>query len=390
MGDFNEMKIAHLCFAYGVSHGGIATYVDRIVHKLSERGISNTVFTISPPSYNEREYGVSADSEISVYEYKPLFRVISASFSSQLTYRMLQSFDDFDIIHLHYPFVLYDWMTYFIKKRSRSRLKMITTYHNDIATQGRIGGILGNAYNMMLGKMALLASDKILATTYSYAKTSLILKNYMDKVDVLPLPVDTDYFRPKIVSKKDVFDVRNEKKTVLFVGTLDPANFYKKGISYLIQALKHTDDETLLVFVGYICPEALNLIKKQSIKIEVNNKILLLGSVSEEILSAVYNASDLLILPSIHRIESFGMPLLEAMACEKPVITTDIPGPSDVVRDIGGGVIIPRKDPIAIADAINKIINGTCNFDFDRTLEVIHNRYSMEHHIDILCKMYAD
>ncbi|MHC1595083.1 MAG: glycosyltransferase, partial [Methanotrichaceae archaeon] len=72
-----------------------------------------------------------------------------------------------------------------------------------------------------------------------------------------------------------------------------------------------------------------------------------------------YNRSDLFILPSISaEQEGFGMVLLEAMACGKPVINTDIVGVAKNLMEDGAGIIVERKDARGLAEAILYILQN--------------------------------
>ncbi|MFC1682145.1 glycosyltransferase family 4 protein, partial [Nanoarchaeota archaeon] len=70
------------------------------------------------------------------------------------------------------------------------------------------------------------------------------------------------------------------------------------------------------------------------------------------------NKSKILILPSTSNAESFGMVLIESMTCKKPVIGSNIGGIPYVIDDGKNGLLVPPKNPQALADAIIKILNN--------------------------------
>ena len=71
----------------------------------------------------------------------------------------------------------------------------------------------------------------------------------------------------------------------------------------------------------------------------------------KEILPAI----DILVIPSL--LEGFPMITLEAMAMAKPIIATDIDGITEQITDGVNGILVPPKDPSALAMAIIKVIN---------------------------------
>ena len=81
------------------------------------------------------------------------------------------------------------------------------------------------------------------------------------------------------------------------------------------------------------------------------------GKVDQDKLVQCYRAADFLVLPSVSRMECFGIVLVEAMACGLPVITTNIPGPSDVVEAGINGFKVQPKDPDALAKTIRLLLS---------------------------------
>jgi glycosyltransferase involved in cell wall biosynthesis len=81
----------------------------------------------------------------------------------------------------------------------------------------------------------------------------------------------------------------------------------------------------------------------------VERHIHLLGYLTDEELINLYRASDALLFPT--RYEGFGLPLLEAMAAECPLIATDIPVVREIVRDGENGLLMPYNDAAALARA---------------------------------------
>jgi glycosyltransferase involved in cell wall biosynthesis len=75
------------------------------------------------------------------------------------------------------------------------------------------------------------------------------------------------------------------------------------------------------------------------------------------------NACDLLVLPSLS--EGFGVALVEALACGKPVVATRCGGPEDIVN-ADTGILVPPRDEIALAEALREILSGERQFDPQR------------------------
>lgn len=89
----------------------------------------------------------------------------------------------------------------------------------------------------------------------------------------------------------------------------------------------------------------------------VRENIIFPGRVNFDELVGLYYVSDVYVHPSINDQETFGIALIEAMVCGKPVVATAVGGPKEIIE--GGdnvGILIPPKDPYAIADAIIELL----------------------------------
>ena len=88
-------------------------------------------------------------------------------------------------------------------------------------------------------------------------------------------------------------------------------------------------------------------------------KITFAGAVSEELLPAYYHLCDVFCLPSIYRSEAFGVSQIEAMACGKPVVSTQLDsGVPFVNMHRKTGIIVPPKDSNALAEALNELLSN--------------------------------
>jgi glycosyltransferase involved in cell wall biosynthesis len=73
-------------------------------------------------------------------------------------------------------------------------------------------------------------------------------------------------------------------------------------------------------------------------------------------MAAIYSTAHVVCLPSYRE----GLPkvLIEAAACGKPIVTTDVPGCREVVRDGDNGLLVPVRDSKSLADAILRLIEN--------------------------------
>jgi len=98
-------------------------------------------------------------------------------------------------------------------------------------------------------------------------------------------------------------------------------------------------------------------IRRMAEGLGVASRVRFYGEVDESRLRILLHAADIFVLPSIDRCETFGIGQLEAMACSKPVISTDLPtGVRSVNRHGITGLVVPPGQDDALAGAINTLI----------------------------------
>ena len=182
------------------------------------------------------------------------------------------------------------------------------------------------------------------------------LKKFGFNLSLASAGIDTDYFMP--VEATEMRDELNlvGRKVALFVGRLEEA----KGVNLLLGAAQYLPDDWCLVFIG-------NPTTKIP-KIQDSEKIRYIGPVPHEKLVEYYNAADLFCLPSWT--ECFPLTVLEALACGKPVVATDVGDIKKMIKPPAGGRIC-KFNPRDIA---SKIIEADMNADSNafRTLALRH------------------
>jgi glycosyltransferase involved in cell wall biosynthesis len=136
---------------------------------------------------------------------------------------------------------------------------------------------------------------------------------------------------------------------ILFVGGLEP----KKNVTNLLLAYKKISEflPHKLVFVGFNrwkYSKDLRLVDQLGIR----DRVVFTGFVPDEDIPALYNLADLFVFPSFY--EGFGMPVLEAMACGCPVVTTKTGCSPEVAGD--AALLVNPYDPEEIAESVKKIL----------------------------------
>ncbi|HSL90280.1 MAG TPA: glycosyltransferase family 4 protein, partial [Ignavibacteriaceae bacterium] len=98
---------------------------------------------------------------------------------------------------------------------------------------------------------------------------------------------------------------------------------------------------------------------KQLVKeLNVENDTLFTGFIDQNSVHEYQNMLDISVSVSIDDSESFGVAIIEASACEKPVVVSNMGGLPEVVEDGKTGFVVESKNPEMIVDAISKLIEN--------------------------------
>jgi len=139
------------------------------------------------------------------------------------------------------------------------------------------------------------------------------------------------------------------EKFILWVGQLYPP----KNFGNILRALALIRDKIphKLVVVGEERWKSQGDIKLID-ELQLGDRIQFTGWVTHDGLPAIYNKAELFVFPSLY--EGFGIPLLEAMACGCPVLTSKTGSPPEVVN--GAALLVDPQDPNEIAEGIIRIL----------------------------------
>ena len=186
---------------------------------------------------------------------------------------------------------------------------------------------------------------------------------------------------------------------MIHIGTIKPIE-EKYGIIYIIEAAKILiDNNKDKKFKFYLIGQSNDFQHYQKLVDEnnLNAHFEITGRIPFDEISKYHNLLDIFLNVSIDDSESFGVAAVEAMACEKPVIVSNVGGLMEVINHGEFGLIVPRKDAHAIAEAIEKVISqpeyfvqmGTKarkhvleNYDWESNLQLMIEKYNKFTHLN--------
>jgi len=338
------MKIMVVAPYFPPHIGGAENYAYNIAKGLKEEYGWEIVAITS--NHEKRERKEEIIDGIKIYRLPFWFKISNTPVNPMWLFsiRRILREEQPDIINAHSPVPFISDITSLIADKT----PLIITYHSgSMIKPSSIWNPLIFLYELLFLPMIFRKSQKIICYSPDFMRRNLNV--YKDKVNYIPPGVDTKEF--KLSKKRSTNDV-------LFVGRIEKNSDWK-GISYLLEAIsivKQIKPEISLRLVGP--GDRVDYFKMYAQKLGINKNVKFVGSKINSGLSLEYQQSKVIVLPSIMQSESFGIILIEAMACRKPVIGSNVGGIPYVIDNNENGLLVPPKDPEALAKAIIKILKN--------------------------------
>lgn len=245
-------------------------------------------------------------------------------------------------------------------------MPLIVTLHDIIYLEGisifKKGGTwyqkFGNMYRRYVVPIVVKKSDKII--TVSKFERNRIKEFFglpqLDQSLVAIYNGVTEHFAP-VTDKAELKRVKEKYKLpdryFFFLGNTDPKKNTPGVLKAFSDYLKKTKEDVYLVMLDYE-KQSLNNILNDINAPELIDRIILTGYVINSDLPSIYNQCEIFLYPSLR--ESFGIPMLEAMRCGVPVITSN----TSSMPEVSGGAayIVDPYKPEEITNAIIEINNN--------------------------------
>ncbi len=342
------MRIAHLTATFPPYPGGAGNTAFRFAREQAARGHRVEVFT-APAAGAAPDPGAAI-----VHRIEPAFAIGNAPLIPSLA-----QIGGFDVVHLHYPFIFGSELTLLSRLRRRSRSQaLLVHYKTRLVGKGPRGALFG-AYEHTVAPTLIRAADRVCVLSADHADSVSYLRRAgeRDSAKLIEMPngVDAEIFSPgpDRSGLRQRLGIVPEATVAAFVATLDLAHHFKR-LEIAIEALARLGDAQVeLVVAGG--GELLEGFRSRAADAGVGDRVHFLGAVPHAELPDVLRAADLFLLTT-EPPESFGIVLIEAMACGLPAIATDYPGVRAVIDEGVNGTLVPRGDPGAVAAALAGLV----------------------------------
>ncbi|MGK0639290.1 glycosyltransferase family 4 protein [Schleiferia thermophila] len=212
----------------------------------------------------------------------------------------------------------------------------------------------GNMYRRWVVKTAIPAANRVLTVSqYEVENVLRFLPAVRDRLYVLYNGVG-NHFR-KITDRGILQEVIDKyhlpERFIVFLGNTDPKKNTENTLKAFAEFSKQSNQSHKLLLGDLNRDFVKNLLEKNGIP-EIIGQIQFTGYIKNTDLPAILSLADLFLYPSIR--ESFGIPILEAMACGTPVITSNVTSMPEVAGQ--AALLVDPHNPSIIASAIRKVL----------------------------------
>lgn len=348
------MRVLHFFKTYlPDTTGGIEQVMFQLCEGVQQLGVDAEVLTLSRhPTPRQIKIGNHRVTRV-----RENFNLASTGFSAQAFGVFREMAREADLVHFHFPWPVMD-LVHFASRHGRPT---VLSYHSDIVKQKTLLHLYRPLMRRFLDSM-----DRILVASPNYLESSEVLREYRDKSVIVPFGLDEAAYPSPASERLEYWRKRCGEGFFLFVGVLR----YYKGLHHLLDALAGSDFPLMIVGSGPMEAE----LKAQAARLQLRN-VQFLGRLDDADKMCLLHLSLALAFPSHLRSEAFGISLLEAAMCGKPMVSCEIgTGTTFVNLDGETGYVVPPGDPLALRAALTRL-----RMEPERTAELgIHARRRFE------------
>ena len=340
--------------------GGMSVYILELARELGKRGHLVDVFTrLHDPSdgqiieveENVRLIHLRAgeDGEIhklAVYPHLPGFACHLEDFRKDSGIR-------YDLIHSHYW--LSAWAGRFLQVWWD--VPHLTMFHTVGAIKNAIGIGESEPELRIKTERCIIANSQriIVATERERGDLVRYCGASAEGISVIPCGVNMELFQPvdREVARREL-GFAGDEKHVLFVGRIEPL----KGVDRLLKVMTRLSDPKVRLWIiggDERSRQEVERLQNLAVGLNIQEQVNFLGLVRQSELPQFYSAADVCVIPSHY--ESFGLVVLESLACGTPVVAADVGGARSIIRQGKTGYVVSGNAPYLLAPKIERILS---------------------------------
>lgn len=334
------MRILHISKYYHPFRGGIEKVIKELAEATVLQGHEVTVLCANESNKRSEEI-INGVRVIRLPSWATLFsQPVTPSVFWEVQHLVSQA----DTVQLHTPNPLFEFAYLFC----RPEVPFIVTYHCEVMKNRSLV-----KFYEPVSKAVLERADSIIIATDNHLKYSRWLRKYAHKCQIIPFGIQAKHANRNIEIVKKLKSIKDKySRYFLFIGRM----VAYKGVNVLLESMQNVEQNLVLIGKGPLFEQW----QKLSKNLGVSDRVHFLGQVNdEEEFSAYLHGCDAVVLPSLNEAEAFGLVLLEAMACGKPIITTELNSGVRMVNSPGEtGLEVPPSNVLRLTEAMNHMASN--------------------------------
>lgn len=370
-----KLKIGITCYPSVGGSGVVGTELGKL---LAERGheihfiTSGLPFRLNKINPNIYFHEVTVN-QYSVFQYPP-YDLALASKMAEVAER-----EQLDILHVHYA-IPHAICAYLAKQMIGDKVKIVTTLHGTDITVLGSDPSLNNLirFGIEQSDVVTAVSQSLIEETYELVRPKKEIQTVYNFID------ERVYFKRDMSQFKKEYDIADDEKVCIHISNFRKVKRAQDVVQSFALIAEQVQAKLLLVGDGPELCTIVQLVKK----LNIEDRVLFLGK--QDNVAELLAMSDLMLLLSEK--ESFGLVLLEAMACGVPCIGTNVGGIPEVIQHGETGYICEVGGIKAVADQAILLLQDEILHEkmAERSMEVVQEQFRSENIVSQYEKIYYD
>jgi glycosyltransferase involved in cell wall biosynthesis len=350
------MRILIVLTYYRPHISGLTIYAERLAKALVRRGHQVTVLT---SQYLRELPAEEVKDGVRIIRAPVMLRlskgVVMPTFGLLANRLVLEN----DAIQLHLP--QFDAAGVALRGRML-RKPTVITYHCDLLMPPGALSWLANQAVRVMNNLAAFSTHKIVTYTRDYAEHSSYLNRYLNKLRVIPPPVELpEASNGSISAFAAAHNPQNHHPVIGMAARFAT----EKGVEILLDAMPRILEVYPQAHFQFAGPYQ-NILGEEKYfqrliprisEYEARGNWRFVGVLNPDQMAAFYPNLDVLVLPSLNSTEAFGLVQIEAMMNGVPSVASDLPGVRQPVLVHGMGKVVPIGDAMGLAEAVLAILS---------------------------------
>lgn len=357
------MRILNTLYYYRPHFSGLTVYTERLARTLVSQGHQVTVLT----SQYERSLRLVENMDgVDVKRVPVAFTVSKGPIMPTFLYQAARLIPEHDILHLHVPQLEAAPLSLLGRALGKP---VVLTYHCDLMLPPSLLNALANRISDLANSISTKIANAIVVNSRDYAEESPLLSKRLEKVEVIPPPIEMPEPDPMVVqSMRKRFKIAPGSPVIGMAARLAT----EKGAEVLAQAMTIVLKEMPSARVFYVGQHE-NVMGEEAYRARLLPQIealgghwTFLGILQQSEFAAFFKLCDVTVLPSLNSTESFGMVQVESMLSGTPVVASDLPGVRQPTQTTGMGLTFPLGDADKLAAALLQVLRNPADYTSDR------------------------